>query len=35
VNGVLFNIPEFYEAFPEIGPGDPLYRAPGKRPVIW
>lgn len=35
VNGVLFNIPEFYEAFPEIQPGDALYREAGKRPVIW
>nr|WP_284738362.1 M13 family metallopeptidase [Methanoculleus sp. CWC-02] len=35
VNGVLFNIPEFYEAFPEIRPGDALYREVGERPVIW
>jgi len=35
VNGVLFNIPEFYEAFPEIGPGDALYREVEERPVIW
>ncbi|KAF5043012.1 Neutral endopeptidase [anaerobic digester metagenome] len=35
VNGVLFNIPEFYEAFPEIGSGDALYRAAGERPSIW
>lgn len=35
VNGVLFNIPEFYEAFPEIRPGDALYREVEERPVIW
>jgi len=34
-NGVLFNIPEFYEAFPEIRPGDALYRDAEGRPVIW
>jgi len=35
VNGVVFNIPEFYEAFPEIGPGDALYRNVTDQPVIW
>jgi len=35
VNGVVFNIPEFYEAFPEILPGDALYRNVTDRPVIW
>jgi len=35
VNGVLFNIPEFYEAFPEIQRGDALYREVEERPVIW
>lgn len=35
VNGVVFNIPEFYETFPEIGPGDALYRNATVRPVIW
>lgn len=34
VNGALFNIPEFYEAF-EISPSDPLYIAPEKRAKIW
>lgn len=34
VNGALFNIPEFYEAF-EISPNDPLYIAPEKRAKIW
>jgi len=35
VNGVLFNIPEFYEAFGEIRPGNILYREVEDRPVIW
>lgn len=35
VNGVVFNIPEFYEAFPEVKPGDALYRNVTDRPVIW
>ncbi|PWR71989.1 M13 family metallopeptidase [Methanospirillum lacunae] len=35
VNGAPFNVPEFYNAFPEVGPGNPLYRAPEERPVIW
>jgi putative endopeptidase len=35
VDGVVFNIPEFYEAFPEIQPGDALYRNVTDRPVIW
>lgn len=35
VNGVLFNIPEFYEVFPEIKPGDTLYRSLDERPIIW
>ncbi|BDX39520.1 endothelin-converting protein [Tenuifilaceae bacterium CYCD] len=34
VNGALFNIPEFYDAF-EISPNDPLYIAPEKRAKIW
>lgn len=34
VNGALFNVPEFYAAF-EIDEDDPLYRSPGKRPIIW
>jgi len=34
VNGALFNIPEFYDAF-NISPKDPLYRAPENRPMIW
>ncbi|HPD96247.1 MAG: M13 family metallopeptidase [Bacteroidales bacterium] len=34
VNGALFNIPEFYEAF-NISPNDPLYIAPENRAKIW
>jgi putative endopeptidase len=35
INGVVYNMPEFYEAFPEVKPGDKLFRAPEQRPVIW
>jgi putative endopeptidase len=35
INGVVYNMPEFYSAFPDIKPGDKLFRAPEKRPVIW
>jgi putative endopeptidase len=35
VNGILFNVPEFYGAFPEIGPGDRLYLSPDQRIAIW
>ncbi len=35
VNGALFNVPEFYQAFPEIQPGDKLYRTKEQRAVIW
>lgn len=35
VNGPLFNLKEFYEAFPQISEKDKLYRAPDTRPVIW
>jgi len=34
VNGVVRNIPEFYEAF-DVKPGDALYLAPEKRVKIW
>jgi putative endopeptidase len=34
VNGAVFNINEFYEAF-DIDPNDKLYRAPEVRPTIW
>jgi putative endopeptidase len=35
INGVVYNMPEFYSAFPDIKPGDKLFRAPEQRPVIW
>ncbi|HNX18053.1 MAG TPA: M13 family metallopeptidase [Methanoregula sp.] len=35
VNGAFFNVPQFYDAFPEIQPGDALYRNVSERPVIW
>ena len=35
VNGTVFNMPEFYNAFTEIKPGDKLYRPENERPVIW
>ena len=34
INGGLFNIPEFYEAF-NIKEGAKLYRTVEQRPVIW
>jgi putative endopeptidase len=35
VNGAVFNVPEFYRAFPSVKPGDKLYRLENDRPVIW
>ncbi len=35
INGVVFNMPEFYLAFKDIKPGDKLYRPEDERPVIW
>lgn len=35
VNGTLFNVPAFYDAFPEIRSDNVLYRPADKRPVIW
>jgi putative endopeptidase len=35
VNGTLFNVPEFYVAFPEVTSDNPFYRSPDRRPVIW
>jgi putative endopeptidase len=35
VNGVVFNVPEFYKAFPSVKPGNELYRPESERPVIW
>jgi putative endopeptidase len=34
VNGIVYNIPEFYEAF-KIQPGDKMYKAPEMRASIW
>ena len=34
VNGVLVNIPEFYEAF-DVKPGDRMYRAEDRRVKVW
>ena len=35
VNGVVYNMPEFYKAFPNVKLGDKLYRSESERPVIW
>ena len=35
INGVVYNMPEFYLAFPDVKPGDKLFRPVDKRPVIW
>ena len=35
VNGVVFNMPEFYKAFPNVKPGDKLYKSESERLVIW
>ncbi len=35
VNGTVFNMPEFYQAFPKVKEGNKLYRAVAMRPVIW
>lgn len=35
VNGVVFNVPEFYKMFPNVKPVDKLYRPKSERPVIW
>jgi putative endopeptidase len=35
INGVVYNMPEFYAAFPNIKPGDKLFRPVEQRPVIW
>ncbi|HWQ67640.1 MAG TPA: M13 family metallopeptidase [Methanospirillum sp.] len=34
-NGAPFNIPELYDAFPDITPNNALYRTPDERPIIW
>jgi putative endopeptidase len=35
INGPLFDMPEFYAAFPEINAADKLFIPVEKRPVIW
>ncbi len=35
INGVVYNMPEFYAAFPVIKQGDKLFRTPEQRPVFW
>jgi putative endopeptidase len=35
VNGTVFNMPEFYAAFPKVKEGNKLYRPENERPVIW
>ena len=35
VNGVVYNMPEFYSAFTNIKSGDKLFRTAEQRPVIW
>jgi putative endopeptidase len=35
INGVVYNMPEFYAAFPNIKPGDKLFRPVEQRQVIW
>jgi len=35
VDGVVYNVPEFYQAFPEVGPGDRMYRPYEARIAIW
>jgi putative endopeptidase len=34
VNGVVMNLPEFYEAF-DVKPGDRMYRSEGARVKVW
>jgi len=35
INGVVFNVPEFYRTFPNVTTSDKLYRSESERPVIW
>ncbi len=35
INGVVYNMPEFYSAFTDVKPGDKLFRTVEQRPVIW
>jgi putative endopeptidase len=35
INGVVYNMPEFYAAFTDVKPVDKLFRQVEQRPVIW
>lgn len=35
INGVVYNMPEFYDAFPDVKEGSKLFRPVAQRPVIW
>jgi putative endopeptidase len=35
VNGVVYNMPEFYAAFPQVNQSNKLFRPEPARPVIW
>jgi putative endopeptidase len=35
INGVVYNMPEFYDAFPGVKPENKLFRQVEQRPVIW
>jgi putative endopeptidase len=35
VNGVVYNMPEFYAAFPNVKQEDKLFRTAEQRPIIW
>ncbi len=35
INGVVYNMPEFYAAFTNVKAGDKLFRQAEQRPVIW
>ncbi len=35
IDGVVYNMPEFYSAFPDVKPGDKRYIPVEQRPVIW
>ena len=35
INGVVYNMPEFYDAFPDVKPENKLFRQVEQRPVIW
>jgi putative endopeptidase len=35
INGIVYNMPEFYAAFPDVGPDDELYIPVKQRTVVW